>query len=339
MKRFLALLIVAVMLLLFCACGNNKELPTGSCWNCGKTISETAAFCANCGSAVADNPNNTGSSTTESTNTTDGTEDSTGGDTADLPTTLPTSTPHTHSYSSKVTTAASCGKDGVKTFSCSCGSSYTEKITATGQHAWNSATCTTPKTCTTCSKTEGSVAGHSWGTWTTVTAAEVGKAGQEKRTCSSCKLSETREIPALQEDLTQKWFANQYSIAEQQYINSLNSTIFSKNNEISTLRGQASASYSEYQREIIRIKNQCANSGMSNTGYESKLLKNAENNYTANAKTYTNQINSLENEIAAIKVEIANPNVDNILAIVTKNCNITSMETYEYYYKYSDSLS
>ena len=69
------------------------------------------------------------------------------------------------------------------------------------------------------------------------------------------------------------------------------------------------------------------------------ILKNAENNYTANAKTYTNQINSLENEIAAIKVEIANPNVDNILAIVTKNCNITSMETYEYYYKYSDSLS
>ena len=38
-----------------------------------------------------------------------------------------------HSYSSKVTTAATCDKDGVKTYTCTkCGSSYTETITATG---------------------------------------------------------------------------------------------------------------------------------------------------------------------------------------------------------------
>ena len=40
--------------------------------------------------------------------------------------------PHTHSHTSKVTTAATCTKDGVKTYTCSCGDSYTETIKATG---------------------------------------------------------------------------------------------------------------------------------------------------------------------------------------------------------------
>ena len=39
--------------------------------------------------------------------------------------------PHTHSYTSKVTTAATCTKEGVKTFTCSCGDTYTEKIAKT----------------------------------------------------------------------------------------------------------------------------------------------------------------------------------------------------------------
>ena len=43
---------------------------------------------------------------------------------------------HVHSYSESVTTAPSCTAEGVKTFACSCGSSYTEAIPATG-HAWS----------------------------------------------------------------------------------------------------------------------------------------------------------------------------------------------------------
>lgn len=35
---------------------------------------------------------------------------------------------HTHSYTGKVTKAATCSAEGVKTFTCSCGSSYTEAI-------------------------------------------------------------------------------------------------------------------------------------------------------------------------------------------------------------------
>lgn len=41
-------------------------------------------------------------------------------------------TPHTHSYTSSVTTQATCTTDGVRTHICSCGHSYTEAIPATG---------------------------------------------------------------------------------------------------------------------------------------------------------------------------------------------------------------
>ena len=40
--------------------------------------------------------------------------------------------PHSHSYSSRVTTAATCTAAGIRTHTCSCGDSYTESIAATG---------------------------------------------------------------------------------------------------------------------------------------------------------------------------------------------------------------
>ena len=43
---------------------------------------------------------------------------------------------HVHSYSETVTTAPTCTTEGVKTFACSCGSSYTEAIPAAG-HDWS----------------------------------------------------------------------------------------------------------------------------------------------------------------------------------------------------------
>lgn len=43
---------------------------------------------------------------------------------------------HTHSYTSKVTKAATCAAAGECTYTCSCGDSYTESIAATGSHNW-----------------------------------------------------------------------------------------------------------------------------------------------------------------------------------------------------------
>ena len=47
---------------------------------------------------------------------------------------------HTHSYTSSVTTAASCTAAGVRTYSCSCGNSYTEAIAALG-HSYSGGAC------------------------------------------------------------------------------------------------------------------------------------------------------------------------------------------------------
>lgn len=52
------------------------------------------------------------------------------------PTTPPASTApvHTHSYSSSVTKQATCDTNGIITYTCSCGDSYTEAIKATGHN-------------------------------------------------------------------------------------------------------------------------------------------------------------------------------------------------------------
>lgn len=74
--------------------------------------------------------------------------------------------PHTHNYTSAVTTNATCDTAGVMTFTCACGDSYTEQISATG---------------------------HNWGKWTVETNALLNKPGSEKRICQSCSATETQE--------------------------------------------------------------------------------------------------------------------------------------------------
>ncbi len=78
---------------------------------------------------------------------------------------------HTHSYTSKTTKAATCTSTGVKTFTCSCGDSYTETIPATG---------------------------HKSSGWIVDKAASIGVKGSKHKECTVCKkVLETAEIPAL----------------------------------------------------------------------------------------------------------------------------------------------
>ena len=83
-------------------------------------------------------------------------------------TTVHTEPPHTHSYTAKVTTDATCTADGVKTFTCTCGDTYTESIPAQ----------------------------HLWGEWQVETIAMIGRSGSEKRICSACSASEIQERTA-----------------------------------------------------------------------------------------------------------------------------------------------
>ena len=78
---------------------------------------------------------------------------------------------HTHSYTSIITKQPTCTATGVRTFTCSCGDSYTETIPATG---------------------------HKSSGWIVDKAASIGVKGSKHKECTVCKkVLETAEIPAL----------------------------------------------------------------------------------------------------------------------------------------------
>lgn len=131
------------------------------------------------------------------------------------------------------------------------------------------------------------------------------------------------------EETTKKWFIAQYNVSKQQYVNTLNSSIPEKKRQIDNLEEQAKTLYKNYMQEVKNINSRYPDSETKNI-----MLRNAQENYSNSAKAYTNQINSLENEIGTLEAEIKNPNVDSILSIVARNCNISSKEAHEYYNKY-----
>ena len=103
-----------------------------------------------------------------------------------------TRVPAAHVYTSRVTTAATCGKDGVRTYTCSvCGDSYTATIPATGAHTYTNA-CDAD--CNVCGTTR-TPAAHVYVSKVTVVAT-CGKDGVKTFTCSVCGISYTEAIPA-----------------------------------------------------------------------------------------------------------------------------------------------
>ncbi|MCD8332505.1 MAG: leucine-rich repeat protein [Oscillospiraceae bacterium] len=104
---------------------------------------DNVVYCTVCGAEISRETvtipaTGTGDSGTGDTGTGDtGTGDTDTGDTG----TGDSGTVHAHSYTSAVTKAATCTTDGVMTYTCSCGASYTEIIPAT-DHTWDKGTVT-----------------------------------------------------------------------------------------------------------------------------------------------------------------------------------------------------
>ena len=101
-----------------------------------------------------------------------------------------------HSYTSKVTKVATCTAEGTKTFTCSCGSSYTEKISKAAHKYVDTVTkptCTkegyTSHTCSACGNSytdaKKAATGHSY-TSKVTTEATCEKDGVKTYTCSKC---------------------------------------------------------------------------------------------------------------------------------------------------------
>ncbi len=115
---------------------------------------------------------------------------------------------HTHEYTSSVTTKATCTTEGVRTYTCTCGDSYTEAIDVLGH---NYKTTTTQPTCaeagktvTTCSRcgdsyeeTIPATGEHDYKS--TVTEPTCAEDGKTVYTCTVCGDSYEEAIPATGE--------------------------------------------------------------------------------------------------------------------------------------------
>lgn len=110
--------------------GNQTSKSSGSKGN----ASSSKPSGSNSGSANVNKPSSSGStSSSKPSNSGSASKPSSGSTSA--PST-PSKPAHTHSYTSSVTTQPTCCNPGVRTYTCSCGSSYTESIPATGNHNW-----------------------------------------------------------------------------------------------------------------------------------------------------------------------------------------------------------
>ena len=112
----------------------------------------TATLLVACGSSdVAENAETVSTETTVETDATTTAE--------------PTEAPHEHTYTETVTTEATCETDGEATFTCECGDSYTEPITAVG---------------------------HVFENYTSNNDATYTADGTETAKCNNCEVTDTR---------------------------------------------------------------------------------------------------------------------------------------------------
>lgn len=117
----------------------------------------------------------------------------------------PPVTTHTHYYSSTVTREATCGKEGVRTYKCSCGDTYTESISKKSYHDWEYATCSSPKKCKDCGETEGAPKEHDYRNYDGYKCSMCGQVDPNvQNTLSKCSL----QLPTLPKSITYYGYSN-----------------------------------------------------------------------------------------------------------------------------------
>ena len=188
MKKFLAFVMVCVLLVSLAACRNTEENPTnGTTAPIGSetqnnsnetqdTTVDTPSDNTDSSEATGENesvaPSDATTTPEETTEATEPTSNTEATNEATAPSEQPTAPPvgHTHSYTSTIT-APTCEKGGQTTHKCDCGDSYvTDKTNATG---------------------------HAWGEWVTTEESTVTKNGTAERKCSACGKTETKQLDKL----------------------------------------------------------------------------------------------------------------------------------------------
>ena len=117
---------------------------------------------------------------------------------------------HTHYYTYQITKQASCAEAGVRTYTCSCGDSYTQTIEKSSSHSWEYATCTVPDTCKTCGTTRGNPKGHSY-----YSSGKCGRCNQINPVVTEALAKCSLQVPTLPKPISYYGYSdNLYSIVK-----------------------------------------------------------------------------------------------------------------------------
>lgn len=162
MKRIISLVLSIIMMFSLCACGKNEK-PEKYCWSCGEGISKDVAFCEHCGAAVNNEKVESEDTSSDNSSSTESKTEEISRPSSTQSTSSPCNSTLTHIYDNElITKKPTCTEQGIKTYYCnSCSSTKIEQIDALG-HSWKEATCTSPKQCSICKVTEGTVLKHSY---------------------------------------------------------------------------------------------------------------------------------------------------------------------------------
>ena len=185
---------------------------------------------------------------------------------------------HEHTWDEgKVTTPATCEKEGVKTYTCECGETKTEAIPATGEHTWNAGVVTTDPTetadgvktytCTVCGKKTTEAIPK--------TAICVSTFAELEQAFTDIKAEgETRKIICLTADIA--WDATKYDGSDADHTFSIDMTGITLNLNKHTISGIANKAFAP-TGNTFTIKN---GSVLLATGLEATYLRAISVNFS-----------------------------------------------------------
>lgn len=125
-------------------------------------------------------------------------------------------------------------------------------------HTWNDATCTEPQICSVCHATKGDALGHELGDWTIIKEATCTATGEEKTTCKRCGKSLEEEIPMIEHSLGEWTVTDDYKVnrdgtvtpgTQAMLCTVCNSEIETKEYTIELTNGQKNAVIRAYEEE------------------------------------------------------------------------------------------
>lgn len=100
------------------------------------------------------------------------------------------------------------------------------------------------------------------------------------------------------------------------------------------MKDTASNNYVQYVAEKRNLRERYAGMGMLNSGAYKAALESLDRQYQLSSQSLSKDIDEIEEQIAYLEAEEANPSVENILAQLAQNNNMTYEEAVRKYNKY-----